>query len=145
MAFAASYPLCGVQIRDFADLVFGIIIDIYLINVGGEPVRRRKRRTRGCYRAAGRLISGHRPQLFFSPVEGQPLLAVARGDFQILEWDGDVLLTDTKEAANTNDGRRDITATIYYEIGDIADLIFGIIIDIGLIDIRGEQTHHRTR
>ena len=38
----------------------------------GEPVRRRKRRTRGCYRAAGRLISGHRPQLFFSPVEGFP-------------------------------------------------------------------------
>jgi hypothetical protein len=60
-----------------------------------------------------RLITGHRPQLFFGLIEHEPLFVVARRDFQIPEGNGDILLTDTEETTDTNNGRRDTTATVY--------------------------------
>src|ERR1700745_3890639 len=89
------------------------------------------------------LIRWHRLQLILRPIEDQPLLIVTRAYFEFLEGDGNVLLTRAKEPANANHCRRNVAVPAYYEIGDITNLVLGIVINVGLVDIGNKQARCR--
>jgi hypothetical protein len=66
----------------------------------------------------------------------EPILALARRDFQLLERNHDVFLGDAKEPADADDRGRDVAVAV-------ANLVFGRIINIRLIDVGGEPMARR--
>src|ERR1700730_12776540 len=83
-------------------------------------------------------------QFVLGAIEGEPMLAVALRDLQLVEGNHDVLLANANEAADADDRGRNGVA-IDDKIGDIANLVSGLIINIRLIDVGGEQMARRRR
>lgn len=84
-------------------------------------------------------------QLVFGAIEDKPILSIARRYLEILEGDRNVLLSNAKEPADADDCGCDVAIAIDNEIGDISNLVFAGIVDVGFVDFGGEPTARRQR